>query len=230
MSKEKKVHLHTGSKNRDNKTSILYACVDTVNARSVMVTKVLDDVTCKNCERTNEYKRLESEATEKLKQSVMQIGVDTMGSHHKDEERRANSHKMAEMFEAEIAKDSEPKTYKQKIEIEVDMPVGCEFDYAKVVSIGKNNIKNSDHATALIQFKKKAKTGAELLHCLVGYSDVSLDIAKDNTIDFARVGIVDGYNFSQNKSYRINGKLAMYAYPVPTEKLAELKANLEREV
>ena len=195
--------------------------VDVDNVETIDPTKVK----CERCKKTKKFKELERTHNE-----VMQIGADTMESYHRDEERRANSHKMAEMFEAEIAKDSEPKTYKQKIEIEIDVPMKMEVDTAKYT--GRSYAPDFSRGTAFlhVSLKPKVKQGAELLHCLVGYSDISLDIAKDNTIDFARVGIVDGYNFSQNKSYRINGKLAMYAYPVPTEKLAELKANLEREV
>jgi len=54
-------------------------------------------VTCENCKRTDKYKELEQTHNE-----VMQIGADIMENHHRDEERRANSHKMAEMFESEL--------------------------------------------------------------------------------------------------------------------------------
>jgi len=54
-------------------------------------------VTCENCKRTDNFKELERTHNE-----VMQIGADIMENYHRDEERRANSHKMAEMFEAEL--------------------------------------------------------------------------------------------------------------------------------
>ena len=45
-------------------------------------------VTCEHCKKTEQFKQLEE--TEKLKQEVKQIGVDIMGSHHRDETRKEN--------------------------------------------------------------------------------------------------------------------------------------------
>ena len=122
----------------------------------------------------------------------------------------------------------EPKTYKKKIEIEIDVPVGYEFDkitdYQNHELISGHKFSRND-----IWFKKKVKSGAELIGCLCGVG-FSLSEAKKCAENESYLIKVTGYD-EDLFLYKSNPSGAYkYAYPVPADKLNELKASLEREV
>jgi hypothetical protein len=108
-----------------------------------------------------------------------------------------------------------PKTYKQKIEIEV--PIGYEVDVVKAMRQG----------VFYVDFKQKVKTGAELVGCLCGVSAMNISEAKIYSENLQNLKVVNNY---KDGYYGTSGGQYKYVYPVPAEKLAELKANLEREV
>jgi len=153
----------------------------------------------------------------------------------KDLERTNNETKKAieemnEIKEEAIKKfkDSEQKTYKQKIEIEVDVPVGYEFDDSKTIINDCDPILNSGKVAHFkIHVKPKVKTGAELVRCLCGVSAMNISEAKIYSENLQNLKVVNNY---KDGYYGTSGGQYKYVYPVPAEKLAEFKANLEREV
>lgn len=163
------------------------------------------NVTCKDCMESERYKELKE-----LDKTMSEI----------------KSEAVEEFNEPKPKHPAFDETYKQTIEIEIDVPVGMEIDNVS------RNVTNtcSDIYTPfteiLIEHKPKVKTGAELLHCLVGVSQFSLDNAKANAENLERIGLITAYNFSTNKSYCVDGIYFRHAYPISASKLDELKARL----
>lgn len=165
-------------------------------SQTVNVTKNHEEVTCLNCKKTDEYRY--AKANQKLKDETMQIGKDIVAKQ----------------------KQSKNATYKQDSTISLTVPVGYEFDRSSVIG------QHTDGKGVDIEvfFKKKVKTGAELVGCLCGYSDKSLEEAKENAEKLYNVAIIKAH---RGLYYRIkNGGLITHAYPVQADKLDELKAKL----
>lgn len=118
----------------------------------------------------------------------------------------------------------EMKTYKQKIEIEIDVPVGMEV--AGHEFIGDAYDKSSKDYS--IFFKKKVKQGDELVGMLCGLSDLSLNEAKIKSNSFKHTGIIFNYNSRSEWPFITNGSTFKYAYPVSADKLKELLQAVER--
>jgi hypothetical protein len=119
-------------------------------------------------------------------------------------------------------KEKKSATYKQKIEIEIDVPVGMKIDQSEF--IGESY--NGDSKDYSISFKPKAKQGAELNGVLCGVSDTSMINAKEHAEAGCHINIIERYN---TKFYVTTaGYTWSYAYPVPAAKLNQLITELEK--
>ena len=202
-----KVHLFKNRLNEEFKMQCGYK----IHGFNIDFYETIDHtkVTCEVCKSTQAYKDLEAanESTKEILEDMEKIKDDTV---------------------AEF-KQSESATYKQTVEIEIDVPVGYEFckDNLTVRNCDRN-LNLEKIADVKIFVKPKVKQGAELIGCLVGYSDESINEAELRACEYERVGVVLGYNLSQNRSYNINGEYWGYAYPVPKQKLEQLIERLEK--
>jgi hypothetical protein len=160
----------------------------------------IEDVDCENCKRTDAYKQAKAEQKRK---DVEELKADINGK--------------------AIINTCTPKTYKQKIEIEIDVPNRQEFDSSR--ELGKHT--NGNGIDIEIRFKPKVKTGAELVGCLCGVSGVSSELAEKHANELTYIVCIDDFI---NERYYANCGFFTHAYPVPVEKLDELKVNLFSEV
>lgn len=222
----------------------------------------IEKVTCSNCKKTREYKRLEKESNEKLKQEVLKIGEDILGSHNKEEERRSNkenvitySERCCENCRFEKSCDdmeklpknireiqlgsndcenwtpeekSKQETYKQKIEIEIDIPIGMEIS---IISRNKTYVNDGVYdpfTEILIEYKPKVKQGYDLVGCLCGISNLSFSNAKRCADNQYNLCLITDYVTDDNFPYKSEICSLKFAYPVSSEKLKELLENLEK--
>jgi hypothetical protein len=96
-----KTHLFNHEENR-------CACGET-RGNVLMITGSTDATTCERCEATQFYQEVKVEELENIKNEVKQIGVEAMNN-------------------VATEKVAETATYKQKVEIEIEVPVGMEVD------------------------------------------------------------------------------------------------------
>jgi len=159
------------------------------------------EMDCLSCDKTNKYKRLKEEAKRKLQDEVKQIGVD-------------------------IVKDSEPKTYKKTIEIEIEVPIGMEYSNVGQVHELDEYAIGGKFIPIDLELKPKVKSKSELIGvlCYV-WNDKSEK----------RLAIIKQYNensYVTNREENCNYMIKegewwfVNAEPVPLEKLDQLKAKL----
>lgn len=167
------------------------------------------EITCKNCMKSAKYKELKeaNESMEKIKNETV----------------------------ADF-KQSESATYKQKIEIEISF--GWDF-----VRLGETEMDDfylnekgevTQHVASgwfpyklCIIVKKKVKQGADLIGCLCGVSEESPYLAEKHATDLNYIVYVTDF---ENGIYYAGSGRYSYCYPIPADKLDELKANLIKEV
>ena len=205
-----KVHLFKNRLNEEFKMQCGYK----IHGFNIDFYETIDHtkVTCEHCKKSQAYKDLKAgnELTQLIIDDMEQIKNETVADFKKNNEA------------------TKKDTYTQKIEIEV--PNGYKFD--KII-LDNEMQYGGDCGLSLVDqasffFKPKVKQGAELIGCLVGYSDESINEAELRACEYERVGVVLGYNLSQNRSYNINGEYWGYAYPVPKQKLEQLIERLEK--
>ena len=217
-----------------------YACGAELAGKS---SSNIENITCENCKRTNLYKRLKSEATQKLKDETMQIGKDIVAAENNIDKATKESickscsgcptnTKSDKQVKYDFTgnyvqncthyKSMKPTTYFQKLQINVEVPIGFE--------ISTENISQAENLREVyLHFKPKVKQGAELIGCLCGVSNSSLQNAKrgaENQYDLCR--ITDFVNDDEKYNYRHGIYSKRYAYPVNKQKLEQLIERLEK--
>ena len=192
-------------------------------------TRDMTEVDCGLCQKTKEYKRLKSEQKKEIDKEMQDIKNEVLKDEHchncKHEVDLSCTNDFIRTKEYKFdgkkcqkweAKSDKPKTYKQKIEIEIDVPVDLQ-----VKEISERNVKMWREGTEIrVEFEKKVKTGAELVGCLCYLTDYT-NVTETN---YSIIAVVDDYD----GTYCCGEEYYEHAYPISAEKINQLKKELEK--
>ena len=249
-----KTHLYTGKRLR-TKYSMQYACVETSNAKSVLVTDKIEDVNCDNCKRTHAYKSLKQQAKrdeiDSMKIEVLEEYEESKKNvAHKKETGNATKchkekcahmtkgccdHKFNEMKNVFNNGDCnqfyENKEYAKKLatyiqKIEIEIEIPVKMQVKKSSFTGKTFSPSFLNGHAVVDIELENKVKqGSELIGCLCYLLKDEDAINYSTA-YDEIGVVQRFN--GNYYVAENGVTSNYAYPVSKEKLKQLQENLEK--